>query len=86
MYESLILEGYDQIQLVGIGKEAHINFLSNWTSESDVGVCTDSSPYLTWDNWGANQRDLFILNANGELVYHEIFVGHYIVLTSWRLV
>jgi len=71
MYENLIDQGFDQIQLVGIGKSSQINYLDNWTSGSDVGVCADISPFGTWGNWGAAQRDLFILNSQGEVAYHE---------------
>ena len=71
MYEDLVDQGYDQIQLVGIGKSQHMSSINNWASNSDVGVCADQSPYLTWSNWGAAQRDLFILDSQGEIVYHE---------------
>ena len=71
MYEDLVDQGYDQIQLVGIGKSQHISSINNWTSSSNVGVCADQTPYLTWQNWDAGQRDLFILDAQGQIVYHE---------------
>ena len=71
LYESLILDGYSQVKLVGIGKNSHINFLNNWTDSNNAPVCADASPFSTWSNWDASQRDLFILDHNGEMVYHQ---------------
>ena len=71
MYNDLLDSGYGGIQLVGIGKSTHIDYLDNWTSDSDVGVCADVSPYSTWEDWGAAQRDLFILNNQGDVEFHE---------------
>ena len=71
MYEDLVDQGYNQVQLVGIGKSQHMNSINNWTSNSNLGVCADQSPYMTWNNWGAAQRDLFILDSQGDIVYHE---------------
>ena len=31
----------------------------------------DESPYPNWNNWEASQRDLFLLDANGNLVFHD---------------
>ena len=31
----------------------------------------DNSSNNAWSNWGASQRDLFILNINGDLVFHD---------------
>ena len=31
----------------------------------------DNGSNDTWDNWDASQRDLYILNTNGDLVFHE---------------
>ncbi len=71
MYNDLLNSGYSGIQLVGIGKSTHLSSLDNWTSDSDVGVCADVSPYTAWQDWGAAQRDLFILNSQGGVEFHE---------------
>ena len=34
-------------------------------------MCADPSPFQVWEDWEAYQRDLFITDLNGELVYRE---------------
>ena len=45
--------------------------MSNWTNGNDAPVCADESPFNTWSNWNAGQRDLFILDQNDSLIFHE---------------
>jgi len=59
------------VQLVGVGKNSHLSYLGNWASDNDASICADSSPFPVWGEWGASQRDLFILNHEGEVVFHE---------------
>ena len=40
----------------------------NWTNGNSIPVLVDPSPYNVWSNWGANQRDLFFLDLNGNYV------------------
>ena len=40
----------------------------NWTDEKSIPVLIDPSPYNTWSSWGAEQRDLFFLDLNGNYV------------------
>ena len=75
MYEDLVSNGYDQVKLIGVGKSQHMSSLSNWTNGNDVPVCADQSPYPTWSEWDASQRDLFVLNHEGNLVLHENITG-----------
>ena len=56
---------------MGIGKATQMNSLANWTEDNDSPVCADPSPFQIWDDWGAYQRDLFVTNLNGDLVYRE---------------
>ena len=56
---------------MGIGKDSHINSVSNWTEDNSAPVCADPVPFQVWEDWGAYQRDLFITDFNGELVYRE---------------
>ena len=53
------------------GKSSHISFLDNWTNNNDASVCTDNESATTWNNWGASQRDLFILDYEGNVAFHE---------------
>ena len=55
-----------------------MNWLDNWTEDNDASVCADQSGfagYAVWNEWEASQRDLFILNHEGNLVFHENITG-----------
>ena len=67
----MVFQGYDQIKLVGVGKLQHMSFLGNWTNNNDVSVCADASGNPTWNIWEANQRDLFVLDHEGEVVLYQ---------------
>ena len=71
LYEGLLSSGYDQVKLIGVGKSQHLSYLSNWTNGNDASVCVDQSPYPTWSAWGAAQRDLYVLDHEGNEVFHE---------------
>ena len=61
-----------------MGKSQHMNWLDNWTDGNDASVCADQSGfagYAAWNEWEASQRDLFILNHEGTLVFHENVTG-----------
>ena len=45
--------------------------LSNWTNGNDAPVCADDSGNPTWNEWGAAQRDLYVLDYQGNLVLHQ---------------
>ena len=40
----------------------------NWTNGNSIPVLVDPFPYNVWSNWGADQRDLFFLDLNGNYV------------------
>ena len=78
MYKDLVSSGYDQVKLIGVGKSQHMNWLDNWINGNDAPVCADPSGfagYAAWNEWDADQRDLFILNHEGTLVFHENVTG-----------
>ena len=75
LYGDLVINGYNQVKLIGVGKSQHISFLSNWTNGNDASVCADDSPYPIWSEWGASQRDLFVLDHDGNIVFHENVTG-----------
>ena len=54
-----------------MGKTAHINWLSNWTETNSSIVVADDSPYLNWSDWNADQRDLYLLDHNQNIVFHQ---------------
>ena len=66
------------MKLIGVGKSQHMSSLGNWTEGNDASVCADQSGfagYAAWNEWEASQRDLFILNHEGTLVFHENVTG-----------
>ena len=50
-------------------------YLENWTDGNDATVAADEPPYSIWDDWDADQRDLYILD-------HENNIVHYINITD----
>jgi len=79
MYESLNAAGYGaQVKLIGVGKSQHMTSLDNWTNGNDASVCADQSGfagYAAWNDWGAAQRDIFVLDHEGNVVLHENITG-----------
>ena len=59
------------MKLIGVGKSQHINYLGNWTNSNDASVCADMNGNPTWNNWDANQRDLFVLNHEGDIALYQ---------------
>ena len=71
LYEDLLEDGYSNVSLVGIGKSQHLSSLSNWTNANDASVCADGSANSTWSDWGASQRELFVLDHLGNVVLEQ---------------
>ena len=59
------------VELIGIGKSTQINGLDNWVDGNNSSVCSDQSPFPTWSNWEASQRDLYVVDVDGNVVFHE---------------
>ena len=53
------------MKIFTIGKSQYESSNDNWTNGNDIPVLIDPSPYDTWNNWGAEQRDLFFLDVDG---------------------
>ena len=45
--------------------------LSNWTNGNDAIVVADDGSFPIWSDWGASQRDLFILDYEGNIVLQQ---------------
>ena len=54
-----------------MSKSSWVGGIDNWVNQGSAPICVDSSPYLIWNDWNASQRDLFITNSNGEIVFKE---------------
>ena len=63
------------VKLIGIGKDSHINSINNWLVGNNASVCSDQNPFNVWSDWGASQRDLFVLNHLGEVVFQGNISG-----------
>ena len=70
LYNNIVSEGLP-IRLIGVGKSSYISGLSNWTNGNNSAVCSDESPFQVWSDWSANQRDLFMLDIDGNLILHQ---------------
>lgn len=58
--------------MVGISNgSASSSSSGNWTSNNDSPVCVDSSDEEVWTAWSASQRDLFVLDLDGNLVLQQ---------------
>ena len=43
----------------------------NWTLSNDSPVCVDNANEEVWNDWDASQRDLYVLDLDGNLVLHQ---------------
>ena len=68
LYNDLLDDGIDNVIIIAIGKSQYQNYNGNWINSNDIPIVLDSSPYETWQDWGAGQRDLFFLDSNGNYV------------------
>ena len=49
--------------------------MNNWTGSNNESVCIDPSPFSTWSDWGASQRDLIVLDTNGDVIFDQSVSG-----------
>ena len=71
LYASLKSQGYN-VELIGISNgSAGSSSSGNWTSNNDSPICIDSTNQAVWNAWGASQRDLYVLDLEGNLVLQQ---------------
>ena len=68
--DDLKSNGYE-VELIGVSKSSWQAGLVNWVNQGDAAICIDESPFLVWDDWEASQRDLFITDVEGQVVFKE---------------
>ena len=68
LYQDLLNNGINNVQIIAIGMSEFSSNNGNWTNGNSIPVLVDPSPYNVWSNWGADQRDLFFLDLNGNYV------------------
>ncbi|MAM98843.1 MAG: hypothetical protein CMF91_03030, partial [Candidatus Marinimicrobia bacterium] len=61
--------------MIGVGKDSHMSSLSNWTSSNNIPVTADEGSFPVWNAWGAGQRDLFVMNSDGQVVLQQNISG-----------
>ena len=60
------------VQYIGVGKSMYHGSLAAIIQGSTAAFVEDQSPaHPTWESWGAEQRDVFVLDRWGRLVYKE---------------
>ena len=66
MYQDLLNAGIENVKIISIGKGGtYENSNSDWINNTSMPIIIDPVSYETWSNWGAGQRDLYFLDANG---------------------
>ena len=68
--DDLKSNGYE-VELIGVSKSSWQTGLVNWVNQGDAAICIDESPFLVWDDWEASQRDLFITDIEGQVVFKK---------------
>ena len=76
LYQDLLDEGIENVRIIAIGKGQYSSDNPNWINGNSIPIVVDPSPNHTWNNWDANQRDLFFLNSNISHITH-------FNITSW---
>ena len=68
LYQDLLNEGINDVRIIAIGKGEYSDHSSEWIFGNSIPIVIDSSSNNLWNTWGAEQRDLFFLDANGNYV------------------
>ena len=76
LYQDLLNQNINNVKIIAIGKGQYNTDNSNWTEGNSIPIVVDPSPNTIWTAWGANQRDLFFLDSEGN--YHTDFN-----ITTW---
>ena len=70
IYANLKNQGF-LVELIGVSKSSWSAGLVNWVNQGSASICVDDAPYPVWDSWEATQRDLFITDKNGNIVFRQ---------------
>ena len=76
LHQDLLNQNINNVKIIAIGKGQYNTDNSNWTEGNSIPIVVDPSPNTIWTAWGANQRDLFFLDSEGN--YHTDFN-----ITTW---
>ncbi len=84
LHQNLLNQGIDKVKLIGVAKSQHEisssgqDLTTNWINGTNLSPTVSdqqSEGYPVWSNWDAGQRDLFIVDHNGELQFHQNISG-----------
>ena len=78
LHQNLLNQGIDKVKLIGVAKSQHESAIGNWINGTNLSPTVSdqqSEGYPIWSNWDAGQRDLFIVDHNGELQFHQNISG-----------
>ena len=69
IYLDLISENIEDVKIIGVGKDQYISSLDGMINSRVLPWVQDSSSanYAIWSNFGANQRDIFVINVDGQI-------------------
>ena len=69
IYLDLISENIEDVKIIGVGKDQYISSLDGMINSRVLPWVQDSSSanYAVWSNFGANQRDIFFINIDGQI-------------------
>ena len=66
LYNNLNPSVSESVQIIGVGKSQYSNANNNWISTNQLPFTMDQSPsHETWNEWEANQRDLYFIDRYG---------------------
>ena len=68
LYQDLLDQDINNVQIIAIGKGQYNAYNNDWIEGNSIPIIIDPSPYALWTSWGASQRDLYFLDANGNYV------------------
>ena len=58
-------EGIDNVKIIAIGREKYLHDNFNWIEGNIIPIVVDPEPYNIWEDWGAEQWDVYFLDSDG---------------------
>ena len=68
LYNDLLSEEIEGVKIIIIGKEQYSEYNLNWIDNISLPVVVDPIPNNLWENWDANQWDLYFLDSQANFV------------------
>ena len=68
LYINLLNSDIINVKIIAIGVSSDNSSNDMWVNKYSIPIVVDEYPYDTWNNWGAEQRDLFFLDSSGTYI------------------